>query len=208
MSTSDPDEIRENIERTREELSHDVDTLGDRVSPSHIAGRQKDKMQARVHRVKERVMGTAHDTMDSAGSTTHDMADRGRETAASVADSARHTASSVADSVGSAPRAVRERTEGNPLVAGLVAFGVGLAVASLIPASRSEQRAAAAAKEKAAPLVDDLRSTANEIAHDLQEPAKEGMEAVRDAAKDAAQSVGQHGREAAADIRSRATDNG
>jgi ElaB/YqjD/DUF883 family membrane-anchored ribosome-binding protein len=208
MSTSDPNEIRENIERTREELSHDVDTLGDRVSPSHIAERQKEKVKSRVSDVKDRVMGTVHHTTDSAGSTTHDMADKGREKAASVADSARHTASSAADSVRSAPRVVRERTEGNPLAVGLVAFGVGLVLASLIPSTRAEQRAATAAKDKAAPLVDDIKSTASDVAHDLQEPAKESMEAVRDAAKDAAQQVGQHGREAASDVRSRATGNG
>ena len=197
MSTSDPDEIRANIERTRDELSYDVDTLGDRVRPSNVAQRQKDKVRSRVSQVKDRVMGTAHHARESAGGTAHHAADRGREKAASVADS-----------VGSAPRAMREQTQGSPLGVGLVAFGVGLAVASLIPSSRTEQRAATAAQEKAAPLVDDLKSTASEVADDLKQPARESMEAVRDSAKGAAQSVGEHGREAAADVRSRTTGNG
>ena len=153
MSTSDPEEIRADIERTRGELSRDVDALGDKVNPSNAARRQVDRVKSGVTRAKDRVMGTAHDTMDSARDTSHGVADRGREAASSVADSARHTASSVADTVGSAPRAVREQTQGNPLAVGLVAFGLGLVAASLIPASRTEQRAAVGVKEKAAPLV-------------------------------------------------------
>lgn len=205
MSTSDPQEIREEIERTRAELSHDVDTLGDKVNPSHVARRKVDQARSGVGRVKDRIMGTAHGTMDSAQGTTHDLADRGREAASSVAESARHTVSSVAGTAGSAPRKVREQTEGNPLGAGLVAFGLGLVVASLVPSSRAEQKAVKAVEEKAEPLVEGARSTASEVVHDLQEPARESVDAVRDAAKDAARSVGEHGREAASDVRSRAS---
>ena len=192
MSTSDPQEIREDIERTRAELSHDVDMLGDKVSPSHVARRKVDQARSGMARVKDRVMGTAHDTMGSAQGVTHDVADRGRG-----------AASSIAETAGSAPRKVREQTQGNPLAAGLVAFGLGLVAASLAPSSRAEQRAAKAVEDKAAPLVEGARSTAQEMAHDLEQPARESAEAVRDAAKDAARSVGEHGREAAADVRSR-----
>jgi len=87
---------------------------------------------------------------------------------------------------------------------GLVAFGVGLAVASLVPSSRTEQRAATAVQEGAAPLVGDVKAAATEVAHGLEEPARESAEAVRDTAKEAAQSVAEHGREAASDVRSRA----
>nr|BFF16722.1 hypothetical protein GCM10025730_02430 [Promicromonospora thailandica] len=103
MSTNDPDEIRADIERTRAELSHDVDTLGDKVHPGHAVRRQTDKVRSGMGRVKDRVMGTAHDTMDSAHGTSHDLADRGRE-----------AASSVAHGVGAAPQKVREQTQGNP----------------------------------------------------------------------------------------------
>jgi type VI protein secretion system component VasK len=205
MSTSDPQEIRADIERTRGELSRDVDTLGDRVNPSQVARRRMDRARSGMARVRDRVMGTAHDTMDSTQGTMHDMADRSREAASSVADSARHTASSVAETAGSAPRRMREQTQGNPLAAGLVAFGLGLVIASLVPSSRTEQRAAKAVEEKAEPLVEGVRSTASEVAHDLEQPARESVDAVRDAAKDAARSVGEHGRAAADDIRSRAT---
>ncbi|MFC4627321.1 DUF3618 domain-containing protein [Promicromonospora alba] len=205
MSTSDPQEIREEIERTRAELSYDVDTLGEKVNPSSVARRKVDQAKDGISRVKDRVMGTAHDTVGSAQGTTHDLADRGREAASSAAESARHAASSVAETAGSAPRKVREQTQGNPLAAGLVAFGLGLVIASLVPSSRAEQRAVKAVEEKAAPLVEGAKSTATELVHDLEEPARESVQAVGDAAKDAARAVGEHGREAASDIRSRAS---
>ena len=47
MST-DPDEIREDIERTRTELSRDVDALADKVSPTQVAQRQADKVRSAV----------------------------------------------------------------------------------------------------------------------------------------------------------------
>ncbi|MFI2364539.1 DUF3618 domain-containing protein [Promicromonospora sp. NPDC019610] len=192
MSTNDPEEIRADIERTRGELSHDVDALGDKVNPAHVARRQADRVRSGVSHVKDRVMGSAHDAAGSAQGGAHDLADRGRDAAASVAES-----------VGSVPRTVRARAEGNPLGVGLVAFGLGLVAASLIPSSRAERRAATAVEVKAAPLVEDVRSSAREVADDLRQPVQESAEAVRDAAKDAARSVGEHSREAAAEVRSR-----
>jgi len=44
MSDS-PDEIRADIERTRQELGSDVDALADKVSPSKIVDRQVDKVR-------------------------------------------------------------------------------------------------------------------------------------------------------------------
>ncbi|RPF20543.1 DUF3618 domain-containing protein [Myceligenerans xiligouense] len=203
MSTNDPEVIREDIERTRSELSHDVDALGDRVNPSHMARRRVDRMKSGVTHLKERVMGTTHDT-DAAQDTGHEWADKSREAAESAAGHVRDTVSSVAESVGSSPRAVREQTEGNPLAVGLVAFGLGLVGASLLPSSRVERRAAVALEEHAGPIK-DVKAGAAEAVDDLREPAREGVDAVRDTASDAARSLGEHGREAADDVRSRAT---
>ena len=58
MST-DPDQIRDDIERTRAELSSDVDALTDKVSPTQVAQRQADRSARAVSDVKDRVMGAA-----------------------------------------------------------------------------------------------------------------------------------------------------
>ena len=48
MSTSDPEEIRADIERTRTELSRDVDALGEKVKPGNVARRQVDRVRSGV----------------------------------------------------------------------------------------------------------------------------------------------------------------
>ncbi|HLS72655.1 MAG TPA: DUF3618 domain-containing protein, partial [Actinomycetaceae bacterium] len=117
MSTNDPDAIRHDIDRTRADLSANVDALTDRVNPSNIAQRQGDKVRNTVTGAKERVFGAASDANDS------------------VRDQASH----ASDMAREAPHRVKEKAEGNPLAAGLVAFGVGLLAAGLIPSSRKER---------------------------------------------------------------------
>ena len=51
MTTSnDPDQIRADIERTRAELSYNVDSLTDTANPKNIADRQVDKVKGAVAR--------------------------------------------------------------------------------------------------------------------------------------------------------------
>src|SRR3546814_18439061 len=57
--------------------------------------------------------------------------------------------------------------EGSPLAAGLVAFGAGMVISALIPASEKEaqlaSRAVATAKEQAQPLVEEAKSVGQDI---------------------------------------------
>jgi ElaB/YqjD/DUF883 family membrane-anchored ribosome-binding protein len=122
-------------------------------------------------------------------------------TAHSAKDSAAYVVSSAEDTIQQAPHLVREQTQGNPLAAGLVAFGVGMVVASLMPPSQKEREAAAMVKEKAEPLVHEATDTAKEMADHLKEPAREAAKSVRDTAADGAQQVRQEGRGAAIDVR-------
>jgi len=64
MTTNDPDAIRRDIERTRTDPSENVDALTDRVSPSNIADRQKEKVRGVVSDAKDKVFGTAHDAKE------------------------------------------------------------------------------------------------------------------------------------------------
>ena len=61
---SNPEEIREDIERTRADLGQDVDALADKVSPNKIAERQGRKVRNAVTSLKDRVMGAASDATD------------------------------------------------------------------------------------------------------------------------------------------------
>ena len=59
---SDPDQIRADIERTRAELSDDVNALTEKVTPSRIVQRRVDRTKDRFGALRERVMGSASDT--------------------------------------------------------------------------------------------------------------------------------------------------
>ena len=183
MST-DPDQIREDIERTRAELSSDVDALTDKVSPGQVAHRQADQVRSAVSDVKDRVMGGVSDGAGTAG----------------------HAASSVGDAASQLPHTAKDKTRGNPLAAGLIAFGAGWLISSLLPSTRQEQQLAQSAKEQAAPLVQEAKGAAQGLADSLREPAQEAAAAVKDRAAEAGSTLRDEGRSAADDLRTDATD--
>ena len=182
--SNDPDVIRAQIEETRAGLSDDVNELGEKVSPTQIAKRQGEKIKGAVGSVKDRIMGSAEDAKAGTGDAM----------------------SSVGDAVSNAPGRVARGTAGSPVAAGLIAFGTGLLLASLFPASRAEAQAAAAVKEQAQPLVDEATSTAKEIAGNLQEPAQQALESVKSTATDAVGTVKDEGAAAVDDVKDQALD--
>jgi len=179
---SNPAEIREDIERTRAELGQDVDALADKVNPAKAAQRQGHRVKRALSSVKDRLMGTAEDVGDSA----HHVADR--------------AGSAIAD----APHRVASSTRGNPIAVGLIAFGAGLLAASLVPASKPEQRLADKAKDAAEPLIDEVKDVAAASADHLREPAREAVDSVRERAAEAADTVKDEGAAAVGDVRSEA----
>jgi ElaB/YqjD/DUF883 family membrane-anchored ribosome-binding protein len=181
---SEPDRIREEIEASRAELGVDVDALTDKVSPSKIAHRQGDRAGDAMNRVRDRVMGAAPSTDDVKDKTAelgHEAKQKGR--------------------------AMVEKAEGNPLAVGLIAFGVGLLAASLIPASDAERRAATRAKDAAAPVIDEMKDAAKETADNLKEPARDAAETVKDAAAQAGSEVKDEAQGAASDLKDHARDS-
>ena len=105
-----------------------------------------------------------------------------------------------------APGAVARKAQGSPIAAGLIAFGAGMLLSSLIPASEKEREAADALKTAAEPLTTELTEAAKDMAQGLKEPAQEAMENVKATATDAAEHVKTEGQYAAADVRDKATD--
>jgi len=189
MTTSnDPDQIRAEIEQTRANLSHDVNTLTDTVTPSHVAKRQVDKAKGAVVGVKERVMGSAADLHSSASDKASTVAGK---------------ASDMGSAVSGAPTTVKNRAAGNPLAAGLIAVGVGWLVGSLMPVSEREKQAATQVKETALPVVSDA---AKEVAENLKPAAQEAVESVKETATDAATTVKEEGKSSAQDVQGQALD--
>jgi gas vesicle protein len=199
---SDPDQIREDIERTRRELGSDVDALADKVSPSSIAQRQTDKVKGAVggavNSVKERVMGVTDDVKSAGSSALHSAGDH--------ASSAGGGLSSAGSSLSAAPGRAVEKAKGNPLAVGLIAFGLGWLVSSLIPATDKEQELASNAKDAVAPLKEKVTDAAKEVAQNLKEPAQEAAQSVKGTAQEAVSTVKDEGTSAASDLKGSAQD--
>ncbi|MCU1659013.1 MAG: hypothetical protein JWO57_3669 [Pseudonocardiales bacterium] len=187
MST--PEQIQREIEQTRATLSTDVDRLGAKVSPTQTARRRVDRMKGGAMSMRDRVMGTSHDP----GALTS-----GAESAKQAVSSA---ATSIGDAASQAPQSVRQKTQGNPLAAGMIAFGVGWLAASLVPASQPEQDVAKVAEDRAGALADTLKGTAQEVAGNLQEPLQQSVESVKSTAAQAANETAEHAKSAAGDVK-------
>jgi ElaB/YqjD/DUF883 family membrane-anchored ribosome-binding protein len=191
MTTSqDPDEIRADIERTRAAVSDDVNRLADTANPKNVARRQVDKVKGAAADLKDRVMGSDSDDYSP-----------------SAADTLRDKASSTRQAVGEAPDKVKSKTRGNPLAAGVIAFGAGLLVSSLIPSSRTEQRAVSQLQENLEPVKQQAAGVVREMADNLREPAQEAAQSVKGAATDAADTVRSEGAAAASDVRDQVQDS-
>ena len=185
---NDPDRIRKDIARTRADLSHDVDTLTETANPKNVAGRQADRIKGAARGVRDHVMGEPDDPYDSGtmGEVADDLRHRGEQTTAAATD---------------ASRRIRQRTRGNPLAAGLIAFGIGYLVSSAIPSSQREQRMADRLQEKVQPVTEHLGEAAQDMGDRLREPTRDAVDAVRDTAKDAVSTVKQQGQVAVDDVR-------
>ena len=181
MTEKSPEQIRREIDRTRAELSGDVQTLTEKVSPGRAMGRQVRRTRDAMTRAKERVMG---------------------------GDSVADTASSVVQAAGSVPDMARQQAQGNPIAAGLIAFGAGWLVSSLVPASKPEQQLATQAKDKAAevaqPVVQQAKAAGQELAEGMKEPAQQAVDHVRSTAQDAAGTVTGQAKQSAADVKDEA----
>lgn len=195
---SNPEQIRQDIERTRANLSQDVNALADEANPKNIAQNQVEKAKEgvaeKVGDVKERIFGREDDYYDNGVVGQAEFkAQELRDRAAIGADEARFRAADAAQgvrqNVADAPRQVRRTTRGNPLAAGLVAFGLGALAGGLVPSTKVEKRYVEQAKEQAQPYLDQAQDLAKDAAASLKEPALQAAEQVKQSAAESAQIV-------------------
>ena len=181
----------------RESIVNDLDTtldaLGERVSPRRIAQRRKAAVRTRVSRGRTAVMGSAQGTGSSApGQARH------------AKDSVQQTAGQAAEKVRETPDMIQQQTQGNPLAAGLVAFGAGMLLATLFPPTEAEQRAASAIQERAEPLKDQAMEAGREMKDHLQQSAQESAQQVKETAQGAAQEVKEQAQSSAEGVKDQA----
>jgi ElaB/YqjD/DUF883 family membrane-anchored ribosome-binding protein len=210
MTTSnDPDEIRADIERTRATLSNDVDDLAESVKPKSVAQRQVDKVKDAAGSLKDRVMGSDDD--DYSSSTVGDKASAAKDAVADRAYAARDTvsekASDAADAVREAPTTLKRKAQGNPLAAGVIAFGLGMLVSSLIPSSEKERRAVSQLQDNLEPVKQKATEVAQDVGENLRPAAQEAAQSVKSTAQEGVENVKQEGQSAAQDVKGQARDS-
>jgi ElaB/YqjD/DUF883 family membrane-anchored ribosome-binding protein len=206
----EPDRIRNDIESTRAALARDVNRLADRTSPTRVAQRRWTAVKERVRGVSDKVMGapsgatqSVHDAAAKAGDRAGDVAHEVGARAGDVAHEVGARAGDAADAVRQAPQAVATKTQGNPVAAGVIAFGVGLLAASLIPESDVERRAVQQLRDDSGDLVDRVREplteSAQQLKENLSEPVREAVDQVKETARDAAQTTAYEAKSSARD---------
>jgi ElaB/YqjD/DUF883 family membrane-anchored ribosome-binding protein len=185
--TTTPDDI----EATRTNLTRGIDELTDKVSPSRVLDRRKETAKGRFRSIRDKVMGSA---TDAGGSL--------RGTASSASES-------ISDTATGAVSGLESRAQGNPLAAGVVAFGVGMLLSALIPPSDKEtqaaQRLTQVAKEQGQPLIDEARSVGQDMAADLKGSAAESAQQVQARAQDSVENIKQEGQSSARTVKDEAS---
>ena len=178
------------IEATRARLSRDTDELGDKLSPQRIVQRRTEAAKGRLGSMRDRVMGSASSVGGNVAST-----------GSAVSSGASGAVGTVGDRMGDAAGMAQSRTQGNPLAAGLVAFGAGMVVSALIPPTEKEkqlsQAAVDTAREHGQPVIDEAKSVGQEMGDNLKESAKQAADEVRSTAQESAETVKQEGQSSA-----------
>ena len=164
------EELNTEIAGTRQELASDLDALQDRVSPQAIVDRRKAAARRRLQGLRSRVMGS-----QGSGSAGTSATDRVRGAAGTA----------------------QEKVEGSPLAAGVIAFGAGMVIAAMLPATEAEAEASRrivdTAREQGGPVAESVSSAGREMASDLKDSANRAAHEVADRAKESAATVKDEG---------------
>jgi Protein of unknown function (DUF3618) len=146
---AEPEQLERDIERTRRELGDNMDALADRLNPRRAMGRQVNRTRGALGGLRDRVMGTASDTAGRRMESMRSGMDSATSSVESVGSAASSAVSSVSDTASGTVQAARRQAEGNPLAAGVIAFGFGWLVSSLLPPTEAEKQAATRVQEVA-----------------------------------------------------------
>jgi gas vesicle protein len=179
MGTTTED-LRARLAAERSDVGHDLDAIGDRLSPGRMMQRRRAAVGRRAADMKERVMGVASEAKTS-------MQD--------AAGAATAPAEALSDNIREIPEAARRTAEGNPLAVGLVAFGAGLVIAALLPETRRETE-----------LAEKLQPALEETAGTLGQTVQQSVESIKPVARDAVAEVKQHAEASAGAVKDQAQE--
>jgi gas vesicle protein len=140
--------------------------------------RRKNRFSRGVRDVRDRIMGTASATGQGVSQNLREMKEHSGERLHDMEEQVEHL-----------PEAIRQRSAGSPLVAGGVAFGLGVLIAAAFPPTERERQMAEAVGDRVEPLKQEAAAAAREVAEHLSDSAQEAMSEVKQAASEGAEHV-------------------
>ena len=201
------------VSRAKENVAEKVEEVRDKVSPGRIVRRRTVSLRDTLGRVVGRDdtedqdvhalgMGRGYTSDVRASEPSGSARARGQ----ALSGRAGSAAGTVVEGARSAPQAVRERAEGNPVAAGLLVLAAGFLAGSLLPPTERERQLTSRAKAELDPMKDQLTETGRGIVGDLQQAAQQSLEQVRQTATQAAQQVKQEAEARAEAVKAQAQD--
>lgn len=204
MTDQHIEQLRAEAAAHRQSIATDLELVGDRVSPSRIAERRKARLRERVYGMRDTVFGSA-DRSRSTGGLGNGQAYGGMPAGGQSYASHQPSPSSpsadggqsLGDRASGAVEAVRDHTpdslgqvtDGNPLAAGVVGFGIGMLAASLLPSSPDERRAAARIQGTLEDTAAELGRTGREAVENMKPEAQQAVADIKESAQGSVESV-------------------
>ncbi len=221
----DTDQLRAQLDRQRAEISDTVDQIENRVSPTHVIGRRRDKIARRLTDWKDTILGNdepdyppprnrrrapspeltySSSSHGTAGSEDTSASEQLSDIGENLRQRVESTAADASDAVQEAPAVVRRRTRGNPMAAGAVALGAGWLIGSLLPESRPERQAVRRVEPQLSDAASTVKQEGRQLADELEEPAQRAVDEVKATGRQAAAELKDHSATAAENIREQA----
>jgi gas vesicle protein len=192
----DPEVIREEIERTRAEMTQTVDALGYKAD---VKSRAKENVQDKVDSVKDRITGAAQ-------TVTGTVSEKTSAVTGTVADKKDAVTGTVSDRTPDAAQVKQKGkqavsvAQGNPLGLAIGSVALGFLAGMLIPETQKEHQVLG---EMADTVKDQVRDTASEAVDRgkqvAQEVAEQTTQTVKETGQQAAQEHGSALKDSAAD---------
>jgi hypothetical protein len=165
------DELEADIVQTREDMSSALDLVGDQMSPKQVVKGGTHRLRQWIQSARDGIMGSASDVEGPAGQGTDGLGEG--------AGPGFHGSEAMAG-----------QNQGNPLAAGIIAFGVGLLAGSLLRPTKVEQHGLSALADKAEPAIDAAMQAASGLGHGVQKSTGQAASELGEVLKDAGQAIG------------------
>ena len=178
-------ELGETIGALEQRLAQTKDDVVDRVSPKRVWHRKTEGLRRRVGAVTGSVTGMTERMEMQVATGTRKVRGEVQELAGQTSEGMTR----ATDGVRQSQVGLRQKAEDNPMAAGLVALGAGVLVASLLPPTPAERRAALRLRDELGPLQQQAGEVGRQLADEVGSSAQERLEQVKARAGEAVEQV-------------------